>query len=307
MHFVLIPNLFYPLHSTSVRAHIAIILILTLTIDAFVPEDSTLGQLKVAGDYSAVFPILTISVFVALHVSRHVVFYKMQRSRGDINALPQALCEPGKEGKPLVVDYEGKHHELDECDYDFDAIDSEDGSDPFFNRITTDTISQDDIEANFQAKTFSSESSQPARSILKIDSRIGRSSPEDHSFTDAMLEPLSDFGNISKPASPDPEESKKKASLKSLDEFLNGPIPGSSANNRRKKKTHRRTQSEPFLMDEAHQRMAILGTASPAATTPVRRPVLKRLDSYGEINQFNPSLMDQVRGRAASVDKRLFR
>jgi hypothetical protein len=71
------------------RSHIGIILILTLTIDAFVPEDSALGQLKVAGDYSAVFPLLTVAVFVALQISRNVIFYEKQRSRGDIQALPE--------------------------------------------------------------------------------------------------------------------------------------------------------------------------------------------------------------------------
>jgi hypothetical protein len=82
-------------HVVPFRSHIGIILILTLTIDAFVPEDGALRQRKVAGDYSAVFPLLTVAVFVALQISRHVIFYEKQRSRGDIQALPEALCEPG--------------------------------------------------------------------------------------------------------------------------------------------------------------------------------------------------------------------
>ena len=90
----------------------AIILILTLTIDAFVPEDYALRNIRVAGDYSAVFPLLTVAVFVALHISRQTTFYEKQRCRGDIQALPEALCEPGKEGKPLVMDYEGKLHTI---------------------------------------------------------------------------------------------------------------------------------------------------------------------------------------------------
>ncbi|KAG7356554.1 voltage gated chloride channel [Nitzschia inconspicua] len=287
-------------HVVTFRAHIAIILILTLTIDAFVPKESSVEKLKVAGDYSAVFPLLTVAVFVALQISRHAVFYKMQRSRGDINAVPQALCEPGKEGKPLVIDYEGNRHELDEDIYDFDDSETEDWSDPFFDRIATNNISQDDIEANFQAKN-----GQGVKAILKMDSKnvSCRDSLREPSLSDAMLEPLYDLGNFSRPVTPNPEESRKK-SLKTLDELLNDPIRWSTSSNG-KKKTHRRTQSEPFLMDEANQRMAILSTASPPASTPVKRPTLKRLDSYGEINQYNPSLMDQVRGRAASFDKRL--
>ena len=54
----------------------AIILILTLTIDAFVPEDYALRNIKVAGDYSAVFPLLTVAVFVALQISRKTTFYE---------------------------------------------------------------------------------------------------------------------------------------------------------------------------------------------------------------------------------------
>lgn len=282
---------------------------MTLTIDAFVPEDSSLGQLKVAGDYSAVFPLLTVAVFVAMQVSRHVVFYKMQRSRGDINALPQALCEPGKEGKPLVIDYDGNQHELDEDVYAFDDTDSdEDGSDPFFNRIITNDVSQEDIEASFNAMSNQSPVPLPSKPILKMDSAngsIGRSSPSDPSPFAETLESLSNFGGRSKPATPDPKL-RQKVDLNSLDELLNGPMPvsSSSSNNRKKKKMHRRTQSEPFLMDDSQQRSAILSTTS---ATPVRRPILKRLDSYGEIGQDNPSLMDQVRGRAASVDKRFSR
>lgn len=295
-----------------VRAHIAIILILTFTIDAFVPEDNSLGQLKVAGDYSAVFPLLTVSVFVALQISRHVVFYKMQRCRGDINAIPQALCEPGKKGKPLVIDYEGNQHELDESDYDYEDTESEEGSDPLFSRVAKTIISREDIEANFEAMNLNGASPQPMKPILKMGSKMASSgsSPEDPTLVDAMLESLSDLGNVSHSGTPTPEEEiQKRTTLKSLDELLNGPIPGSAASNERKrrKKTHRRTKSEPFFMGEANQRMDSLGSTTPTVSTPVRRPMLKRLDSYGEINQYNPSLMDQVRGRAASVDKRIFR
>jgi hypothetical protein len=102
----------------EVRAHSAIILILTLTIDAFDPKGDVGGDAKVAGDYSAVFPLLTVAVFVAQQVSRNTIFYEKQRSRGDIMALPEVLCEPGKVGKPLVMDYDGRPHELDATDYD---------------------------------------------------------------------------------------------------------------------------------------------------------------------------------------------
>lgn len=82
-------------HVVTFRAHIAIILILTLTIDAFNPEGDGAAGVKVAGDYSAVFPLLTVAVFVSCQISRGIVFYEKQRSRGDIMATPEVLCEPG--------------------------------------------------------------------------------------------------------------------------------------------------------------------------------------------------------------------
>jgi len=91
-------------HVVTFRAHMAIMLILTLTISAFNPKDNS--DFSVAGDYSAVFPLLVVSVFVSLMFSRGFVFYKSQCSRGDITPVPEVLCQPGMEGRPMVVDYE---------------------------------------------------------------------------------------------------------------------------------------------------------------------------------------------------------
>jgi hypothetical protein len=54
-------------HVVTFRAHMAIMLILTLTISAFDPEEGSDGA-QVAGDYSAVFPLLVVSVFISLMV-----------------------------------------------------------------------------------------------------------------------------------------------------------------------------------------------------------------------------------------------
>eukprot|EP00977_Amphora_coffeiformis_P010239 scaffold2376_cov188-Amphora_coffeaeformis.AAC.5 len=89
-------------HVVSFRAQMAIMLILTLTISAFSPEDGN-PYYGMAGDYSAVFPLLVISVSLSMILSHGSVFYKEQRNRGDILAVPQVLCEPGMEGEPLVV------------------------------------------------------------------------------------------------------------------------------------------------------------------------------------------------------------
>jgi H+/Cl- antiporter ClcA len=89
-------------HVVSFRAHTAIMLILTLTISAFSPEDGN-PYYAIAGDYSAVFPLLVISVSISMILSRDTFFYKEQRNRGDILAVPQVLCEPGMIGEPLVA------------------------------------------------------------------------------------------------------------------------------------------------------------------------------------------------------------
>ena len=91
-----------------------IMLILTLTISAFKPGDDPLGQYMVGGDYSAVFPLLVVSVFIALMAARDTVFYIAQTSRGDITAVPEVLCQPNKVGAPVVLRYAGGESDDDD-------------------------------------------------------------------------------------------------------------------------------------------------------------------------------------------------
>jgi len=88
-------------HVVTFRAWMAITLILTLTIRSFG------GNATMAGDYAAVLPLLVVAVVMAMMVSQGTIFYKAQRSRKDIVAVPEVLCEPHKNGKPLVVGYDG--------------------------------------------------------------------------------------------------------------------------------------------------------------------------------------------------------
>eukprot|EP00536_Pseudo-nitzschia_multiseries_P001722 jgi/Psemu1/300951/fgenesh1_kg.22_\ len=277
----------------------AIILILTLTIDAFVPEDYALRNIRVAGDYSAVFPLLTVAVFVALQISRQTTFYEKQRSRGDIQALPEALCEPGKEGKPLVMDYEGKLHALDDSDYEYETdYDSDDDfSDSLMSSEICGSLSQDDIEANFQEKN-KYRAPSPTINTVATSSSV-EDSKDVHSVNS---------GTPPKKLQKKTIESKRKKRIQVLDNLLNGPIPTTpkrdppATSAGKKKKTHRRTQSEPFLLDNIHQRADSMFDSSTDSSC-WKKPVLKRVDSYGEIDQGQPSLMDQARLRAASVAK----
>ncbi len=290
----------------------AIILILTLTIDAFVPEDYALRNIRVAGDYSAVFPLLTVAVFVALQISRQTTFYEKQRCRGDIQALPEALCEPGKEGKPLVMDYDGKLHALDESDYEYES-DYYSDDDYSASRNTDDihtSVSKEDIEANFQeVKKGTSTSVRPSN----LKPLVIEKPKEVAQQAKLPAEPLSSDSTSVASLEASPKITKRKSHnsskrwkrLQALDSLLNGPIQptgkrdASSSTSEKKKRTHRRTKSEPLLLENIHNRVDSMFNSSSS----LKKPVLKRVDSYGEIDQEQPSLMDQARRRAASFAK----
>lgn len=308
-------------------------MILTLTIDAFDPENGGAGDLKVAGDYSAVFPLLTVAVFVALQISRQTVFYEKQRSRGDIMALPEVLCEPGKEGKPLVMDYDGNLHELDESDYEYETdSDEEPETKPGIYRTNNFHITPADIEANFQERnrglpktpeTVASEKSYLSVKRLSnelpprpMDGKSRRtpspqagelikqsSPPPEEPSKRSPVKPAADTYS-SKPPSPVEEKRTRKPDLRTLDDLLNGPIDPVTPS----KRTHRRSHSEPFTGNDATDRRAssMLERKGDGQSVSAHRKsgsgvVLKRVSSFGQVDQEQPSLIDQARRRAASV------
>merc|ERR1712194_572893 len=87
-------------------------------------------------------------------------------------------------------------------------------------------------------------------------------------------------------------ESKRKR-LQALDNLLNGPIQTTrkqditASGQEKKKRTHRRTKSEPLLFENNNNRM---DTMFHSSVNGLKKPVLKRVDSYGEIDQAQPSL-----------------
>ena len=288
----------------------AIILILTLTIDAFVPEDYALRNIKVAGDYSAVFPLLTVAVFVALQISRKTTFYEKQRSRGDIQALPEALCEPGKEGKPLVMDYDGKLHALDESDYEYET--DYESDDDYSNSLNTNgvhpSLSQDDIEANFQEINRSKAPSTAPNDFRRVVKDDSKELPPVKLATGPLTVDNSAPSDVSSKvvSKKKQNEPKRKKQLQILDSLLNGPIESRSKKDsslsgaEKKKRSHRRTKSDPLLFEDLNRRVDAMFNSTSSS---LKKPVLKRVDSYGEIDQAQPSLMDQARRRAASFAK----
>mmetsp|Transcript_33132 Transcript_33132/g.76398 ORF Transcript_33132/g.76398 Transcript_33132/m.76398 type:complete len:651 (-) Transcript_33132:337-2289(-) len=104
-------------HVVTYRAHTAIMLVLTLTIKNFLSEDDTGTQ---AGDFAAIFPLLVVACYVSLILTQNVIFYKEQRERTDIVAVPEVLCEPNKEGNPVFP-----VHSVEEFSDEDDSTDCE--------------------------------------------------------------------------------------------------------------------------------------------------------------------------------------
>lgn len=288
----------------------AIILILTLTIDAFDLKDGSGSAFRAAGDYSAVFPLLTVSVFVALQISRQTVFYEKQRSRGDIMALPEVLCEPGKEGRPLVMDYEGNVHKLDEDEYDYESDESSAISTTRYQYVD-DGVTQKEIEAQFNAQLHHT-SSRCATNRIESPSSRGVSSCR------TPLPPRREIRGSKQPA----QKYEHRQPCKSggdlmctpdlsdfdatLDRLLSGPIGDEGHIGR---KTHRRTRSEPF--QDSISKSATLSTGKSLREKNLtgaqihqrngKLPIaLKQVSSFGQVDQEQPSLLEQARKRAAS-------
>lgn len=325
-------------HVVTFRAHMAIMLILTLTISAFSPEQDSSGGYS-GGDYSAVFPLLVVSCFVSLMITRSTVFYKEQRCRGDIIASPEVLCEPGKEGQPMVVgydededEYEYDGHSFDDDEYNESSYDEDsgasvgiDGEDSVSKVGTTKTVetgtTSDDIERAFmeqmQANTRGLSMAPQAiggNSEKEMGSRGTRrnSEPQQHGLDHSVPAPFKSDGEL--PPS------------KRLDELLAMPFDNS---HRRKKSSHRRHHSTSDIPNRnamsgsrmrsnssdkrppgaRHSRnnsidKSINGTIRErASSSRASSPNLMRVTSFGEIADFQPSLMNQARKRASSVTR----
>ena len=297
----------------SFRAHTAIMLILTLTISSFTAEDDSIS---IAGDYSAVFPLLVISCFVSLMVSRQsIVFYKEQRSRGDITAVPEVLCEPGMEGRPLVHTYDAMDDEFDGDEGDFANNDPTGPADVPLSILTTSNagktnvrsiaaeLTQDDIE-----KAFKRENKQARGVYGSLD--VEEKKPDPYKV---VLPPIQTGGDAS---------SNKGSAFSRLDELLSAPLDPDAAKLRTpspnslsdgaKKKSHRRIQSAPAVdprmrlslkmerKDSATRFDSRISGKSPTERSSRSNSIVMRVESFGELHEHQPPLLEQARLRAAS-------
>ena len=275
-------------------------LILTLTISAFDPEDGKNGM--VAGDYSAVLPLLVVSVFVSLMLSRSTVFYPTQRSRGDILAVPEALCEPGMEGRPMVMEYVTEPSD--------DSIPPRSGleggteSHRSAEAASLQSLTSADIERNF-LDTIAS----PSTKHESMLSPFSTTEPLTSSFKTA------DVSNLPFDTAFD------RLSSARLDELLKSPLKPSESFNHRSAyppSHHRRIQSAPTDGDpsidlssartNAMDMRLDFGTIDGGVSFGNRERSnsssskgLVRVAAYGQVHDLQPSLLDQARNRAASA------
>jgi len=255
-------------HVVTFRAHIAIMLTLTLTISAFADDNSSTGGINGGGDYSAVFPLLVVSVFIAMTLSKEVVtFYATQRCRGDIMALPEVLCEPGKEGAPMapiISDINDQQDHSYNEESQTPSSDNDENPDPSSNmHVNVGDSAREEIEMNFESTILSlkgapaySRSAGSKQSILKTDDNA-RSLNNDAYFT-------------------------------GLDKLLSEPLETSEV----KKNSHRRVASLPAK--------PVTKKVAPSSPKTQRKERFQRISSFGEMRNFQPSLMDQARDRASS-------
>lgn len=310
-------------HVVTFRAHMAIMLILTLTISAFDNGNSPGGN---GGDYSAVFPLLVVSVFVSLMLTRATVFYSAQRSRGDIMAIGEVLCEPNKEGAPLVLDYEYTRSTYDDDgddDNDDKHFDS-DVSEPTYSmsskiphenhsrspkiRTLDSDVTQVDIERAFVSRqsTMSIEfaKAESGDKVVPLTTPTGNShnslrgglnyvtsQPNKEKIFTSAFNSVNEGNKSSNREVVSPPSSR-------LDELLARPMEAPIG--RDKKPWHRRIQSASDVprgessSSNAHRRTSSVIQEPPA---PER---LVQVASFGEISDYQPSLMKQARMRASS-------
>lgn len=182
-------------HVVTFKANMAIMLVLTLTINSFTPQQNLV--MNINGD-SGVFPLLVISCFVSLFFTRGSIFYKNQRNRGDLVVTEQTLCEPGKFGNPLSnvksentsfssvgsamsntyesFKFEARVNEFDHQKYESNHLKKSRNidHDNIAKTNVQTNITQDDIERDFDLRTK-----------VIINSSIGNDDPPS-SFTTAQ-------------------------------------------------------------------------------------------------------------------------
>jgi len=288
-------------HVVSFRAHLAIMLILTLTISTF--SSNIIDGAFVGGDYSAVFPLLVVSSFIALMLTRSTVFYKEQRCRGDIVAMPEVLCEPGKDGQPLAHTYDDGEYEdydSDEGDLSWDGLDDNEREGDVNTRHVQVPVTAGDIEQEFERQNRPSAQSprrRPSKSPLppRFQDKTTKvvAMPNDsfmeHEGADAATDSVKKNPHRRTRSGSELYKSQQyaKARSGSLDAHEGEAVDGKG----------RRVSTTGADAAAGRERLNSSSSSRPGT------PTLLRVSSFGEVADFQPDLMTQARSRASSASR----
>lgn len=251
-------------HIVTFRAHLAIMLILTLSIGSFVSEDSNV----VAGDYSAIFPLLVIACFIPLSTTRKTVFYKTQRCRGDIDAVQTVLEEP------KIGFWDSDVSES--SSFDTRSSGSESGESDESETGLSIAEEDEDLKKEDEVQYRPAEMEEEQEKVKQATEEFS-DSPAEKSQKSVDVDPLDDS-----------QHSRSQLSVRS--------DRNRDESKRSLERLHRRTRSSGTPSMDNSQHSAASGSLS-------RPRRLERSDSgrsFGRIDEFKPTLLDQGRANAMS-------
>lgn len=179
-------------------------------------------------------------------------------------------------GRPFVIDYEGQNNgHLEESS---------------LWRIEPNHVVDDASESSSDVLDFMEESFDGRGSLIRREQTECRLPPRHKVEVDAKEIPELIDEDISK----ERRRSKpRNKDLDGLDKILKNGVQSTTA----RKNHHRRTRSEPVEM-EVLARNALNQRTDCGVS--LRRSSLKRVDSFGQVDQEQLSLLDQARRRCAS-------
>jgi hypothetical protein len=212
-------------------------------------------------------------------------------------AIGEVLCEPNKEGAPLVLDYD--YNEPDEDDYgSVDSIveeEPESGSAYQMSPLTVshnnETLTLEDIERSF----LEQQRLQQANTLPVVSNGIERGKA-------SMTPPRHSRSNSQSGVTTQASVELNSFAPSRLDELLARPMETSL--NKDKRKSHRRicsaSDASASCPSESHHRTPTSLSREGSINKQGSERLLVQVAAYGEISDYQPSLMDQARMRAAS-------
>jgi hypothetical protein len=216
-------------------------------------------------------------------VARDAVFYQSQRSRGDITAVPEVLCQPGMAGEPVVVRY-------DESDSDNSSLDTSESG-----QRTESPVNLDDLRFH-----------PSDHEDLAAERGVLRRPPYSETSDPTSTNQLRQFWLTSN------SSNGKQLSSARLDELLNIPTIEHKKvkwqEDAMESIHHRRSQSLP-ASHQVNEKSKLIGpdrpkrsAMSPKTARSNTKGNLVRVSSFGNLEEHQPELLDQARLRAASSD-----